>query len=112
MTIFERTNQYDTAISFSCLAFRLVERLPEDERFLAEQLSAAAVQLPARIGESTLMIEGISDEERSDAYSSACGVAARCAAIFDLLQASKALEREEIDRARGALREVVDALSR
>lgn len=106
MSIFERTVVYDAAITFSCVAHELIERLPEGEHFLAEQLSLAAIQLPARIAENTLALDGVSDEDRAEARSSAHGVAARCAAILDLLGRQDEAAHEDLSRARRLLEEV------
>jgi four helix bundle protein len=101
---------YKAAITFSCLAHELIAKLPEQESVLAEQLSLASIQLPARIAESTL--EELEEDERAEIRSSAHGAAARCEVVLSILSRHELAKPDALSWARSMLMELVGMVPR
>lgn len=101
---------YRAAITFSCLAQEIIETLPEQESFLAEQFSMASIQLPARIAESSL--EDLEEDERAEMRASAHGAAARCQVVLSILTRHEIAKPDALSRARTMLMEVVAMVPR
>ena len=77
----DRLDVYHVAIDFVATADDVVENLPRDRSYLADQLQRAALSIPLNIAEGAGEFSG---REKARFYRMAARSATECAAIFDV----------------------------
>jgi four helix bundle protein len=104
----EKFSPYQFSIQFIALTNQLIPTLPRGNGELVDQLRRAATSISLNIAEGTGRTS-IADLKRF--YSIARGSALECAAILDVLFHLKLIERENHNKGRELLKNVVAILT-
>jgi four helix bundle protein len=105
----EKLNVYQLSIDLVVLADEVVEHLPKGRAYLADQLQRATTSVPLNIAEGAGEYSG---QEKNRFYRMAKRSATECAAIFDVCQRLRLVEKSQYEKAREILVHVVNILTK
>jgi four helix bundle protein len=105
----ERLDVYQASVRLLALAVQIVDVLPRGHATLADQLRRAAVSIPLNIAEGS---GKRSEADRRRFRQMARGSAYACAALLDVLHASRAVGPEEHAQAKELVERIVAMLTR
>lgn len=105
---FQQLEVYQYAIRFLASAHPLADAIPRGNASLADQLRRAAISVPLNIAEGS----GRHDRDARRFYSIARGSALECAAVLDVIEATKLVQSPDFAIARQTLLSVVRMLTK
>ena len=104
----EKFGAYQFAIQFAGFATQIIERLPEGQAKLIDQLRRAAISISLNIAEGS---GKNTESQKCHCYSIARAEAMECAAIMDILECMRMLDPETARQAKELLEKTVAILS-
>ncbi len=111
MTFFdhEKLKVYQLSIDLVSLGDDVVEHLPKGRAYLADQLQRAATSISLNIAEGA---GEYSRQEKSRFYRMAKRSATECAAIFDVCERLRLIDRAQYEKGREMLVHIVNMLTK
>jgi four helix bundle protein len=105
----EKLKVYQFSIDLVVLGDEAVERLPKGRAYLADQLQRAATSVALNIAEGA---GEYSRQEKSRFYRMAKRSATECAAIFDVCDRLRLIEKSQYEKSREVLVHIVNMLTK
>ena len=104
----EKLKVYQLAIDLVVLGDDVVERLPKGRAYLADQLQRASTSVPLNIAEGA---GEYSRQEKNRFYRMAKRSATECAAIFNVCDRLRLIEKAQYEKSRELLVHIVNMLT-
>ncbi len=95
-------------LNLATAGFRIIEKLPEGQAKLIDQLRRAAISIALNIAEGS---GKNTESQKCHCYAIARGEAMECAAIMDILECMRMLDSDSAQQAKELLEKTVAILS-
>ena len=100
---------YQTSTKFLSMTLQVISEIPYGYGFLIDQLRRAALSVPLNIAEGS---GKFGKKEQARFYLIARGSANECSAIFDILEITQLVKKENCEKVQELLYEIVCMLSK